>query len=112
MTTRRMVNFLIVFDHDTGRQISLEEFYNTAEAIKAYSEREEQYEDDARVEVVLLGAGSIRAIRVTHSNYFRDAADPFANLLASFGMDPLSAAQEAEMLWDTLSGYLPVSSEQ
>ena len=93
MATRKTIDFLIVYDHDTRKQISLEEFRNTARALKAYSEREEQYRDNPRVEVVLLGADSIEAIKVTHSNYFEDTADAFCNLLASLGLEPIPAAR-------------------
>ena len=62
--------------HAARKQISLEEFRNTAQALTAYSEREEQYRHDSRVEVVLLGAESIDAIKVTHSNYSRTQPTP------------------------------------
>lgn len=85
MAERKTIDFLITFDHDERKQISLEEFRNTAQALKAYSEREEQYRDNPRVEVVLLGAHSIEAIKVTHSNYFEDTADAFTRLAARLG---------------------------
>ena len=84
---RKTIDFLITFDHDARKQISLEEFRNTDKALKAYGEREEQYRDNPRVEVVLLGAESIEAIKVTHSNYFEDTADALGNLLASLGVE-------------------------
>ena len=86
MAECRVIDFLITFDHDARKQISLEEFHNTAAALKAYGEREEQYRDNPRVEVVLLGAESIDAIKVTHSNYFEDTADSFAALLDYLGL--------------------------
>jgi hypothetical protein len=83
MTTRRKtIDFLIVFDHDTRKQISLEEFRNTRRALEAYVALEEQYRSNPRVEVVLLGSDSIDTIKVTHSNYFRDAFDDLDNLIA------------------------------
>ena len=63
MGKRKTIDFLIAFDHDARKQISLEEFRNTAQALKAYSKREEQYRNNPRVEVVLLGADSIDAIK-------------------------------------------------
>ena len=92
MARRKTIDFLIVSDHDARKQISLEEFRNTAQAVEAYNEREEQYRDNRRLEVVLLGADSIEAIRVTHSNYFEDTADALDNLLASLGLEPIAAA--------------------
>ena len=91
MAKRKTIDFLIVFDHDARKQIGLEEFRNTAEALKAYGEREEQYRGNPRVEVVLLGADSIEAIKVTHSNYFEDTADAVGNLLDSLGLGPIPA---------------------
>lgn len=82
MAKRITTDFLIAFDHDSGKQISLEEFNDTAQAVKAYGEREEQYRNRPRVEVVLLGADSIDAIKVTHSNYFEDTANAVDSLLA------------------------------
>ncbi len=82
----KVIDFLITFDHDARKQISLEEFSNTAQALQAYGEREEQYRDNPRVEVVLLGAESIDAIKVTHSNYFEETADSFAALLDYLGL--------------------------
>ena len=92
MAKRKTIDFLIVYDHDARKQISLEEFRNSAPALKAYSEREAQYRDNTRVEVVLLGADSIEAIKVTHSNYFEDTADAFGNLRANLGLEPIPAA--------------------
>ena len=88
MGKRKTIDFLITFDRDARKQVSMEEFRNTAQALKAYGEREEQYRDNPRVEVVLLGAESIGAIKVTHSNYFDDTADAIGNMLASLGVEP------------------------
>lgn len=92
MARRKTIDFLITFDHDTRRQIGFEEFRDTARALKAYGEREEQYRDNPRVEVVLLGAHSVDAIKVTHSNYFEDTANALDNLLASLGLESSPAA--------------------
>lgn len=86
MAKRKTIDFLLTFDHDARALVSIEEFRNTAQALKAYSEREEQYRSNSRVEVVLLGADSIEAIKVTHSNYFQDTADVFAGLAAHLGL--------------------------
>ncbi len=88
MGMRETIDFLVTFDHDTRKQIGLEKFRNPVQALKAYSEREEQCRDNRRVEVVLLGAESIDAIKVTHSNYFDDTADALGNLLVSLGLEP------------------------
>ena len=87
MGKRKTIDFLTTFDHDARMKSSLEEFRNTAQALKAYVEREEQYRDNPRVEVILLGAESVDAIKVTHSNYFGDTADALGNLLVSLGLE-------------------------
>ena len=87
MGKRKTIDFLITYDHDARKQIGLEEFRDTAQALKAYSEREDQYRDNPRIEVVLLGADSIETIKVTHSNYFEDTAAALDNLLASLGLE-------------------------
>lgn len=93
MANRKTIDFLIVYDHDARKQVSLEEFRNTAQALKAYSECEEQFRGNPRMEVVLLGAESIDAIKVTHSNYFEDTADALDDLLASLGSETVPAAR-------------------
>ena len=83
MTTRRKtIDFLIAFDHDTRKQISLEQFRDTKRALEAYAALEEQYRSNPRVEVVLLGSDSIDTIKVTHSNYFEDALEALNKFLA------------------------------
>ena len=91
MAKRKTIDFLIAFDHDARKQISLEKFRDNDRALKAYCEREEQYRDNPRVEVVLLGADSIEAIKVTHSNYFEDRVDAIDNLLAGLGPELIPA---------------------
>ncbi len=93
MGLRKTIDFLIAFDHDARKQISLEEFRDTARALEAYCELEEKHRDNPRVEVVLLGADSIEAIRITHSNYFEDRADAVDNLRATLGRLPIPAAR-------------------
>ena len=93
MAPRKTIDFLIAFDHDARKQIILKKFRDTAQALEAYCELEEQYRDNPRVEVVLLGADSVEAIKVTHSNYFEDRADAVDNLLDRLGPGPISAAR-------------------
>ncbi len=94
MTVRRKtIDFIIVFDHDARRQISLEEFHDTNKALEAYVAREEEYRDNPRVEVVLVGSDSIDTIKVTHSNYFEDTADALKNLIAHFKRQMYSSSR-------------------
>lgn len=75
----KTIHFLIAYDHDARSRIVMEEFTNGARAVEAYGDLERQYEDRPRIEVVLLGADSEEAIRVTHPNYFDD--QPLQELL-------------------------------
>lgn len=68
----RTIHFLIAYDHDARARVRMDEFTNGARAVEAYFDMEREFEDRPRVEVVLLGADSERAIRVTHPNYFDD----------------------------------------
>ncbi len=63
-------------------------FRDSRSAVAAYDATEQEYEDQPRVEVVLLGSHSEDSIRVTHPVYFQSGplnADelfkPFKDLL-------------------------------
>ncbi|MCY3585833.1 MAG: hypothetical protein OXG76_09090 [Acidimicrobiaceae bacterium] len=66
------IHFLIAYDHDTRTRVRMDEFTNGVRAVEAYFDMEREFEDRPRIEVVLLGADSEEAIRVTHPNYFDD----------------------------------------
>lgn len=75
MTNTPTLHFLLVYRLDT-RALTVEEFgEDQAAAVAAYSTREEQYLDDATVEVVMVAADSLDAVRTTHSHYFAGEAD-------------------------------------
>jgi hypothetical protein len=68
-------HFLLVFDHDAGRLIDLQEFGTDGEAaVAAYSEREHEARERPRIEVVLIGSDSLDTVRLTHANYFDGSA--------------------------------------
>jgi len=79
--------FLVVFDNDAGRRISLTQFDDPEEAVRCYDDVEAEHLDDSRIEVVLLGAGSEDAIRLTHPRYFYDGyqgSDTIESMMAPF----------------------------
>ena len=79
MAEDKTIWFLITYDRKNLRQADMERFHDGDEAVKLYGERERQYADQPHMDVVLLGADSEEAIRVTHPNYFRDfGAEPFS----------------------------------
>ena len=72
------IYFLLTYDRSKLRLVDIERFRDGEKAIDLYGERERQYADQPHMEVVLLGADSEDAIRVTHPTYFRDfEAEPF-----------------------------------
>ena len=71
--------FLITYDRKKLRMVDMERFDDGEKAVDLYGERERQYADQPHMEVVLLGADTEEAIRVTHPLYFRDfKAEPFS----------------------------------
>ncbi len=69
--SEQIQHFLLIFDHEQDRLIRVEEFGPDADAaLVAYAEREAEFADHKRVEVVLLGSDSLETVKVTHANYF------------------------------------------
>ncbi len=61
----------------------MERFHNGRKAVDAYGAREREFAQEQHIEVVLLGADSEEAIRVTHPIYFDTtpfSMDQFADL--------------------------------
>ena len=77
MAKGKTIHFLITYDRSKLCVVDMERFRNGTKAVDRYEQLEHLYADQAHVEVVLLGADSEEAIRVTHSHYFRDCdAEP------------------------------------
>ena len=66
----KLVHFLLVFDHCAGRLIEQREFSDGDEAVAAYAAKEQDYDGQDLVEVVLIGSDSLETIKLTHANYF------------------------------------------
>ena len=64
------IYFLLTYDRSQRRLANMERFRDGKKAVDAYGEREREFADRPHIEVVLLGADSERAIRVTHPIYF------------------------------------------
>ena len=72
------IYFLLTYDRSKLRLVDMERLHDGDRAVDLYGERERQYADQPHMEVVLLGADSEDAIRVTHPTYFTDfEAEPF-----------------------------------
>ena len=68
-----LIHFLIVFDTESGAmREDVRAFIDDDEAVKAYRESENRYEEDRRIEVVLIGSDSLDTVKVTHANYWAD----------------------------------------
>ncbi len=96
MARGKTIHFLLTYDRSQRRLVDMERFRDGEKAVDLYEQRERHYAGQPHMEVVLLGAESEEAIRVTHPTYFRDfEAEPFTmedcerRLL---GLNPQSAA--------------------
>lgn len=68
-------NFLLIFDHDKNELVNVIEFgRDLAAATAAYSEMEDHYRDNPRMDIVLVGSDSLDTVKVTHSTYFNGTA--------------------------------------
>ena len=76
MPSGKTIHFLITYDRSKRQLVKMERFQNGRKAVDAYGEREREHADRPQIEVVLLGADSEDAIRVTHPVYFR--TEPFS----------------------------------
>lgn len=64
-------HFILVFDRSTGRQVEVRSFgKDSAKAVAKYEELEEEFRDNAAMDIVLVGSDSLDTIKVTHSTYF------------------------------------------
>jgi hypothetical protein len=64
-------HFLLVYDHDQGKLVQLQEFDNSDDAVQAYADKEKEIgEMDSRMEIVLIGSDSLETVKLTHANYF------------------------------------------
>jgi hypothetical protein len=67
----RIQHFLLVFDHDLGKLLEMEDFKDDGErAVEAYAAKERAYRTRSMVEIVLIGSDSAETVRLTHANYF------------------------------------------
>lgn len=70
MARGKTIHSLLTYDRSERPLVNMERFHNGRKAVDAYGEREREFADRPHIEVVLLGADSERAIRVTHPVYF------------------------------------------
>lgn len=70
-----MTYFLLDYDRDQRRLVSITPIEDSAEALAAYSSAEREALGTPH-EVVLLGAESERDLRLTHSRYFFEFPKP------------------------------------
>jgi len=77
-------HFLLIYDQGrqelrSSRQFGTDE---SEAATDAYREAEKQYSGDTQIEIVLVGADSLKTIERTHGHYFR-SNDRLAKYLVS-----------------------------
>lgn len=64
-------HFLLVFDHERGKLVDLQEFGRDSEAaVAAYAAKERELAGRKLVEIVLIGSDSLETVKLTHANYF------------------------------------------
>ena len=64
-------HFLLVFDHDKGRLVELQEFGTDSDAaVAAYGAKEKELRRQSWIEIVLIGSDSLETVKLTHANYF------------------------------------------
>ena len=68
-------HFLLVFDHEEGKLVELQEFGTDGDAaVAAYAAKEEELSGQSRTEIVLIGSDSLQTVELTHANYFDGTA--------------------------------------
>lgn len=72
--------FLVIFNRSAGKILTQVAFDNAEEALEARFKAERRYRDDPAIEIVVLGADSVEALRRTHGRYFRTFDDLAAAL--------------------------------
>lgn len=65
-------HFLVVFDRADGRLLRLDEYSDREVALKERFAAERLHRNVASVEVVVLTADSVEALRRSHARYFQD----------------------------------------
>lgn len=68
-----MIHFLLVFDRREGRVLSQQEFEARSAAMAGRFEAERLHKGNPDIEVVVLGAQSVAALKRTHARYFQDS---------------------------------------
>lgn len=66
-----MLHFLVIYDRRAGEIIRHRRFQTPAPALAARFQAEREFREQPDVEVVVLGAGSWDALKLTHSRYFK-----------------------------------------
>ena len=103
--TGKIVYFLIRFDRAAGKQVDLQEFANSNEAVAAYTSEEEKYVDEPHMDIVLLGSSSIETVQKTHGNYFDRDTDWINRLDTIINLDTLfQQSQRSLSNWASGSG--------
>lgn len=82
MTDTQIKHFLVVYDIANGLAHVDSFERDSAAALAAYGETEQQYRKDDNVEVVLLGSDSRETLERTHSSYFELAENHIDRVIA------------------------------
>jgi hypothetical protein len=68
-------HFLLVFNHEAGHLVRVEEFgTDIVSALAEYNKLEREYLNSPMMDIVLIGSDSIETVKITHANYFDGSA--------------------------------------
>lgn len=70
-----MLHFLLTYSLTKGHLVDVKEFRNGAAASRAYVDAERKNVGNDNVEIVLVGADSLEALKTTHGHYFDEGAE-------------------------------------
>jgi hypothetical protein len=87
-----MIQFLLVFDRREGRVLSKQEFDTRTAAMAGRFAAERLHKDNPDIEVVVLGAKSVDALKHTHARYFQDSRGMYQKALQRAGGVEAAAA--------------------
>jgi hypothetical protein len=67
--------YLVVYDRSVGEIMRHDRFHASDPALAARFDAEREFRNEPDIEVVVLGADSWDALKVTHSRYFKRARE-------------------------------------
>jgi hypothetical protein len=71
VTDKTIHHFLLVFDHERGCLVDQQDFGTDSDAaVAAYAAKEQEFQGERSIDIVLVGSDSLETVKRTHANYF------------------------------------------